>query len=77
MEFEKLGGNLGKWRENFRDLGVDFDTIKFGHLDKWGQHCSRRNDLIVEEMLGKTLAEAWSGLEDEMSFWGLFFHRMK
>ena len=23
-EFDKLGGNLGTWRENFGDLGVDF-----------------------------------------------------
>ena len=77
VEFGKIGGNLGKWRENFGDLGVDFVTIKFGHLDKWGQHCSRWNDWIVDDRIGETLVEAWGCLEDVMSFWGLFFPHMK
>ena len=68
MKFDKLGGNLGTWRENFGDLGVDFVTIKFGHLDKWGQHCSCWNDWIVGDRLGETLVEAWSGLGDVRSF---------
>ena len=77
VEFDKLGGNLGTWRENFGDFGVDFGTIKFGHLDKWGQHCSCWNDWIVGDRLGEILVETWSDLEDAVSFWGFFFPRMK
>ena len=50
---------------------------KFGHLDKWGQHFSGRNDLIVDDRLDETLMEAWSGLEDVVSFWGPFFPCMR
>ena len=76
-EFDKLGGNLGIRRENFGDLGVYFDMTKFEHLDKRGQHGSCQNDWIVDDRLGETSVEAWGGLEDAMSFWGLFFPRMK
>ena len=53
---------------------MDFVTIKFGHLDKWGQHCSRWNDWIVDDRIGETLVEAWSGLEDAMSYWDFSPH---
>ena len=51
---------------------MDFGKTKFEHLDRWGQHCSCQNDLIGDDRLGETLVEAWSGLEDSTSSWGIF-----
>ena len=67
-EFDKLCGNLGIRRENFGDLGVDSDMTKYGNLDNWGQHDSCQNDWIVDDRLGETLVEDWSGLEAARSF---------
>ena len=61
------------WRENFGEFGADSDIIRYGHLDKWGLHCSGRNDLIVDGRLDEALMEGWSGLGDVVSFWGPFF----
>ena len=61
------------WRENFGEFGADSDTIRYGHLDKWGLHCSGRNDLIVDGRLDEALMEDWSGLGDVVSFRGPFF----
>ena len=44
-------------RESFREFGVDSDTTKYGDLDKWGQHRSGRNDLIVDGKLDEALME--------------------
>ena len=56
------------WRENFGEFGVDSDTTKYGDMDKWGQHCSGRNDLIVDGKLDEALMEGCSGLGDVVSF---------
>ena len=42
-----------------------------------GQHCSGRNDLIVDGRLDEALMEGWSGLGDVVSFWGPFFPRVR
>ena len=65
------------WRENFGESGVDSDTTKYGHLDKWGQHCSGRNDLSVDVRFDVALMEGRSGLGDVVSFWGPFFPRVR
>ena len=62
--------------ENFGKLGVDSYMTKYGHLDNGVQHCSGRNDWIVDDRIDEALMEGLSGLGDVVSFWGLFFPRM-
>ena len=61
----------------FGDLVVDFGTIIFEHLDRWGQYFGCWDDWIEGSWLGENLVKAWSDLEDATSFWEFFFPHMR